>query len=240
MEKIEKFQMRIPFEPTKSFCYRVARYELLDQIAQEPEALTGQPFRMNTVTRRVIERNLAPEQLAIEIPAANANRIDTIYGTIRFFVQLHAKRLPNSPFIWLGDGGMYKLKEAADIEQEMEDVELEATDEDDIENAASEFDGWIYAFSFPVLVQSSTPFPIKIGKTIKDVEERVAYQCKGSASFDNPVILGRWQVKRVSSVETAIHATLKSKGKWRENVPGTEWFDTTISEVESIVRFIQS
>lgn len=54
------------------------------------------------------------------------------------------------------------------------------------------------------------------------------------------VILGRWQVKRVSSVETAIHATLKSKGKWRENVPGTEWFDTTISEVESIVRFIQS
>jgi T5orf172 domain len=232
--------MRTTFEPTKSFCYRVARYELLDQIAQEPEALSGQPFRMNNVTRRVIERNLTPEQLAIEIPAANADRIDTIYGTIRFFVQLHAKRLPNSPFIWLGDGGMYKLKEPADIEQEMEDVELAATDEDDVEDAASEFDGWIYAFSFPVLVQSSAPFPIKIGKTIKDVEERVAYQCKGSASFDNPIILGRWQVKRVSSVETAIHATLKSKGKWRENVPGTEWFNTTIAEVESIVRFIQS
>jgi hypothetical protein len=135
---------------------------------------------------------------------------------------------------------MYKLKEPADIEQEMEDVELAATDEDDVEDAASEFDGWIYAFSFPVLVQSSAPFPIKIGKTIKDVEERVAYQCKGSASFDNPIILGRWQVKRVSSVETAIHATLKSKGKWRENIPGTEWFNTTIAEVESIVRFIQS
>ena len=27
--------MPIPFEPTKSFCYRVARYELLDQLAQE-------------------------------------------------------------------------------------------------------------------------------------------------------------------------------------------------------------
>jgi hypothetical protein len=232
--------MRTPFEPTKSFCYRVARYELLDQIAQEPEALTGQPFRMNTVTRRVIERNLTPEQLAIEIPAANADRIDTIYGTIRFFVQLHAKRLPNSPFIWLGDGGMYKLKEPADIEQEMEDVELEATDDDDVEDAASEFDGWIYAFSFPALIQESSPFPIKIGKTIKDVEDRVAYQCKGSASFDNPVILGRWQVRRVSSVETAVHATLKSKGKWRENVPGTEWFNTTINEIETIVNFIRS
>ena len=230
--------MTIPFEPTKSFCYRVARYEFLDQIAQEPEALTGQPFRMNTVTKRVIERNLTPVQLAIELPAANADRIDTVYGTIRFFVQLHAKRLPNSPFIWLGDGGMYKLKEPTDIEQEMEDVELEATDDDDVEDAASEFDGWIYAFSFPILVQANEPFPIKIGKTIKDVEERVTYQCKGSASFDNPIILGRWQVSRVSTVETAIHATLKSRGKWRENVPGTEWFNTTISEIQSIVEFI--
>ena len=199
--------MSIPFTPTKSYCYQVARYELLDQLTQEPEALSGQPFRMNTVAKRVIERNLTPEQLAIELRAATADRIDTIGGTIRFFVMLHAKRLPNSPFLWLGDGGMYKLKEPTDIEQEMEDAELEATDDDDIENAASQFDGWIYAFSFPTLVKNEGPFPIKIGKTINDVEDRVAYQCKGSASFDNPVILGRWQVVRVSSVETAIHAT---------------------------------
>jgi len=231
--------MSIPFKPTKSYCYQVARYELLDQLTQEPEALSGQPFRMNTVAKRVIERNLTPEQLAIELPAARADRVDAIGATIRFFVMLHAKRLPNSPFLWLGDGGMYKLKEPTDIEQEMEDAELEATDDDDIENAASQFDGWIYAFSFPPLVKNDEPFPIKIGKTINDVEERVAYQCKGSASFDNPVILGRWQVLRVSSVETAIHATLKSRGKWRENVPGTEWFNTTTAEVDEVVRFIQ-
>jgi len=191
------------------------------------------------VAKRVIDRNLTPEQLAIELRAATADRIDTIGGTIRFFVMLHAKRLPNSPFLWLGDGGMYKLKEPTDIEQEMEDAELEATDDDDIENAASQFDGWIYAFSFPTLVKNEGPFPIKVGKTINDVEERVAYQCRGSASFDNPVILGRWQVLRVSSVETAIHATLRSRGKWRENVPGTEWFNTTTAEIEEVVRFIQ-
>jgi hypothetical protein len=231
--------MTIPFEPTKSFCYRIARYEFLDQLAREPEALTGLPFRLHHVTKRVIERNLTAEQLAIEIPAAIANRIDTIYGTIRYFVQLSARRLPNSPFIWLGERGMYKLRGESDIQQEMEDVELEATEEDDIEEAASQFDGWIYAFSFPILVQPNEPFPIKIGKTIRDVEERVTYQCKGSASFDNPIILGRWQVSRVSSVETAIHATLKSRGQWRENVPGTEWFNTTISEIETIVGFIQ-
>ena len=230
--------MTIPFEPTKSFCYRVARYDFLDKVAHEPEALTGLPFRLSPVTRRVIERDLTTEQLAIQIPAAKADRIDTVYGTIRYFVQLHARKLANSPFIWLG-AGMYKLREESDIEQEMEEIELEATEEDDIENAASQFDGWIYAFSFPILIQQNEAFPIKIGKTIRDVEARVAYQCKGSASFDNPVILGSWQVNRVSSVETAIHATLKSRGRWRENVPGTEWFNTTISEIETVVRFIQ-
>lgn len=229
---------RIPFEPTKSYCYRVARYELLDQIAQEPEALTGQPFKMIEVTKRVIERNLSPEQLATEMPAAHADRIDTVFGTIKFFVQLHAKRLANSPFIWLGNGGMYKLKEASDIENEIEEAELEADDFDDDENEQIQFDGWIYAFSFKALIKEDAPFPIKIGKTMKDVEGRVAYQCKGSASFDNPIILGKWQVQRVSAFEQSIHAVLKSRGKWRENVPGTEWFDTTLSEVESIVQFI--
>ena len=97
--------MKIPFEPSKSYCYRVARYELLDEIVKEPEAISGLPFKMIEVSKRVIARNLTPEQLAIEIPAANADRIDTVFGTIKFFIQLHAKRLPNSPFIWLGEGG---------------------------------------------------------------------------------------------------------------------------------------
>ncbi len=231
--------MPIPFEPTKSYCYRIARYELLDQIAQEPEALTGQQFRMIELTRRVIERNLTAEQLAIELPAANSDRIDTIFGAIKFFVQLNAKKLANSPFVWLGSGGMYKLKEAADIEMEIQEAELEAIEFGDDDNDQQQFDGWLYAFSFPSLIRDNSPFPIKIGKTIKDVEARVGYQCKGSASFDNPVILGKWQVKRVSAFEQSVHAVLKSRGKWRENVPGTEWFDTMLSEIEAIVQFIK-
>jgi hypothetical protein len=231
--------MSIAFEPTKSFCYRFARYELLDEIAKEPEALSGAPFKLLDISRRVIERHLTPEQLAIEIRAAESNRIDTVFGTLKFFVALHSKRLPNSPFVWMGNGGMYRLKSDADIQQEMENTELDA-DADDVEDeeGVPEFDGWIYAFSFPVLVKNATVFPIKVGRTINDVEGRVAYQCKGSATFENPVILGSWQVKRIGAVESAIHATLKSRGKWRENVPGTEWFDTTITEIEAIVKFV--
>ena len=229
--------MNIEFEPTKSFCYRFARYELLDEIAEEPEATSGATFKMLDVAKRVIERHLTPEQLAIELPAAEADRVDTIYSTLKFYVALHSKHLSNSPFVWLGNGGMYRLKSDADIQKEMEETELDAeVDEDD--EVLPEFDGWIYAFSFPVLVKEGAVFPIKVGKTINDVEGRVTYQCKGSATFENPVILGRWQAKRVGAVESAIHATLKSRGKWRENVPGTEWFDTTLAEVENIIKFI--
>jgi len=237
--KIRENSMSIEFEPTKSFCYKFARYSLLDLIAKEPEALTGQAFKLVDVAKRVTERFLTPEQLATQIPAAQADRIDTIYGAIKFFATLHAKRLQSSPFKWLGDGGMYKLKQADDFEQEMEDAELEADEDDITEDVAPTFDGWIYAFSFPILVKEGQSFPIKIGKTINDVEGRVAHQCKGSASFDNPIILGRWQVKRVSHCEMYIHFALKTRGKWRENVPGTEWFDTTLEEIESIIKFVK-
>jgi hypothetical protein len=74
--------------------------------------------------------------------------------------------------------------------------------------------------------------------TTGSVEDRVRLQCKGSATFDNPVILHQWKVKRVGAVESAVHNTLKSRGKWREDVPGIEWFDTTVGKIESIVKFV--
>ncbi len=82
------------------------------------------------------------------------------------------------------------------------------------------------------------PFPIKIGMTTGAVEDRVAVQCKGPATFDNPVILGSWQVNRVGAAEKAAHNVLKARGKWRENVPGTEWFNTTVAEIQSIIDFV--
>ncbi|WP_432767455.1 GIY-YIG nuclease family protein [Roseateles cavernae] len=63
-------------------------------------------------------------------------------------------------------------------------------------------------------------------------------QCKGSATFDNLVILGRWQVNRVGAAEKAAHNVFKASGKRRENIPGTEWFNTTIAEIQSIIDFV--
>ena len=232
--------MPTPYEPTRSFCYRFARYDVLNLIAQEPEAITGEPFRLINVATRVIEGLLTQGQLSVEVPAAQADHTDSIFSIIKFFTALLAKRLPNSPFIWRGQGGMYQLKQENDFEREMVEVELDAEEDDIIDDVAAEFDGWIYAFSFPTLVKINEPFPIKIGMTRTAIDERIDHQCKGAASFDNPVILGRWQVKKVGAFEKTIHCILKTRGKWRDNVPGKEWFDTTLTEIESIIRFIPS
>lgn len=138
-------------------------------------------------------------------------------------------------------GGFFRLPTGEYLnEDELQDAELEEAVAEGDTAEADTFDGTVYAFSFPALVKTGAPFPIKVGKATGDVDKRVEVQRKGSATFENPVILGRWQVKRVGAVESAIHKVLQSRGKWRENAPGTEWFDTTIEEIQSIVTFIGS
>ena len=160
-----------------------------------------------------------------------------IGAAIRFFVSLRAKRGPESPFVWLGQSGMYRLKSVTELTLEADADEDEAIEE----QVDVEFNGWIYAFTFPAIKRTTEAFPIKIGlTTAADVETRVNAQCKGAGFFEKPEILDRWQVKRVAQVEDAVHAVLKARGRWKEDAPGDEWFITTIGEVQSIVNFIRS
>jgi hypothetical protein len=98
--------------------------------------------------------------------------------------------------------------------------------------------GSVYAYTFPLIRKADTPFPMKIGRATGDVPARVAAQVGRTAAFEKPVILGQWPTKRAAAMEQAIHNILRVRGKWREDAPGTEWFDTTLREVEEIVRFI--
>lgn len=223
--------MDFEFEPTRSYCYKFGRYVVLQEVQQLPEVVGGEPFRLTELAQEVIDKYLSLEQQQTKIKKAQSDRYEPAHSIIKFVVSLIAKE--QQIFVNLG-GGEFRAKTSEDVP----DAELEESALEDGDESSAEFEGWIYAFSFPVLVNPSGPFPIKIGKTVGSVDDRVASQCKGSASFDNPVILGRWQVKRVGPTELAIHNTLKAWGKWRENVPGIEWFDTTISEVESILKFL--
>ena len=151
--------MPIPFEATTSYCYRVSRRELLDEIAAEPGPRSGEIFRMRDISPVVIMKHLTPEQLDIEVKAAKSERVYTIEHLLKYFISVLAKKAPESSFICFGKG-MYQLKSDADIQQEMEETEDEAEDEDDDETI--ELKGWIYAFSFPVLVKPGIAFPIKV------------------------------------------------------------------------------
>ncbi len=228
----------IEFEPNASFCYKFARYHLLLELAQEPEALSGEPFKLNPVINRVLSRYLTEVQMGLSYPARDTEgKMHQVGAAIRFFTSLRAKRGPESPFVWLGQSGMYRLKSDTELTLEAAEDEDEAIED----QADVEFNGCIYAFTFPAIKSAQKPFPIKVGlTTAADVETRVFGQCKGAGFFEKPEILGRWQVKRVAQVEDAIHAVLKARGRWKEDAPGDEWFITTIDEVQSIVSFINS
>lgn len=231
-------QLPFPFEPNASFCYRFARYHLLPEIAGEPEALTGEPFKLNNVVSRLLPQYFSDEQMALVYPARDAEgKLNSVGSAIRFFTSLRAKRGRESPFVWLGQSGLYRLK--SDKEMTLEAAEDE--DEEIEEQVDVEFNGWIYAFTFPVLKKEDAAFPIKIGlTTATDVETRVYGQCKGPAFFERPEILGRWKVRRVAQVEDAIHAVLKARGRWKEDAPGEEWFVTTIEEIQTVISFLTS
>lgn len=227
-----------PFEATRSFCYQFARYTVLAEIEAMPEVKGGAEFRMVDLTQRILDNYLTLEQQQLRIKKANSDETDPLHSIVKFFASFIAKQ--NDLFVRVRPG-IYRAHsedEIAAVEEGITDAQIEDAAIADGDAEAVEFDGWVYAFSFPALVREDTPFPIKVGMTTGTVEERVAFQCKGSATFDNPVILGRWQVKRVGPTEKAAHNVLKARGKWRENVPGTEWFNTTVTEVESIIAFV--
>jgi hypothetical protein len=227
-----------PFEATRSFCYQFARYTVLPEIEGMPEVKAGGEFRLVTLVDKVLDKHLTPEQQATQIKRAKSEDTNPLHSIVKWFASYMAEK--TDVFVKVGPGifRAHNEDEIVAAEEGITDAQIEDAAIADGDAEAVEFDGWVYAFSFPALVRPDGPFPIKVGMTAGAVEERVASQCKGTATFDNPVILGRWQVKRVGPTEKAAHNVLKARGKWRENVPGTEWFDTTVAEVESIISFV--
>jgi hypothetical protein len=74
---------------------------------------------------------------------------------------------------------------------------------------------------------------------IRDVQERVADQCKGSAIFSQPTILKSWPAQKVSLTERTVQGLLKLSGQWKSDAPGLEWFVTTPAEIERVVGIVQ-
>lgn len=75
--------MPIPFEPTRSYVYRAARYELLPRIAEIARPFGSEPFLLRNITKQVLADTYTPEQLEIRIMKAQSEKtekLSTIFG----------------------------------------------------------------------------------------------------------------------------------------------------------------
>lgn len=218
-------------DTSRSAAYRLARYTILPELRVEAEKIRDEPFLLREVALPIIEKHVPLEYRDVFIPFAKAEGGERFIQTVKWYVSFLSKE--QGLFENLGKG-YFRNKTEEDIDDEvLAESALEEGDEE-----AGEFDGWIYAFSFPSIIKTDGLFPIKIGKTVRDVDARVMDQAKGSACFENPVVLARWQVKRVGPTELAIHNVLKARSQWIDNAPGREWFRSTVADVKSIVDFI--
>lgn len=218
------------FTASSSFAYQFAKHEVLPLVDDMPEVTSGMPFRLKDLTFKVMDQKLTAEQLQMSV-AQSDGKITTIRSLIRFWSLTIATSTQR--YVPLGKGSFRK-----ETEQDFDPTAVVDAPFDDEDEETDEFGGSVYAFTFPSLAKQGQPFPIKVGKTAGDVQKRVLEQCKCSAVFEQPQVLGAWKVNRVGPTELAIHNVLKARGKWREDAPGKEWFDTTMSEVEAILKFV--
>lgn len=227
-----------PFEATNSWCYHFARYQVIPEILALQEATDGQQFRLVELVKKVMNLHLTPEQQATKYARRDTGLPISIAASIKFYVPFVAKN--TEQLVPLG-GGVYRAPTVEDVRvaaSEAEEAEIALAGMDGEEPEIDDFDGWIYAFTFPPLVRQGERFPIKVGMTSMDVETRVVSQCRSSAAFDRPLVLNKWQVKRVGAVESAIHQVLKARGQWREHALGSEWFDARPEEIDEILKFV--
>lgn len=219
--------MSIPFEATRSYVYNASRYELLPKLAEMARVYGEQPFLLRELTKQLLDETYSAEDLNIQVKKAQSDASDRMRTIFGFYVPFLAEKL--GVFENLGRG----LFKNIPIEEELAEADAVATD------VESNDAGLIYAYSFPSIMKRGEKFPIKVGLTTTgNAEARVKQQCAQTCCFDFPSILKVWTVSRVGAVEDAVHSTLEARGAKR-NSPGSEWFDTTLDEIDSIIRFVQ-
>lgn len=228
------------FEANSSWCYNFARYVAIPLILEMPEVTSGQGFLLRELTGKILKEKITDEQQEMIWKGPNG-AISKVKWSVKFYVAFLLPKITEC--VALGKGRYRKVLAGENPilpDQELEEIEAEAVDEADFETLDPDEDlkGWVYAFSFPMIFKEFVPSPIKIGKCLGDVDSRVKFQCRKSAIFEDPKIIGKWQVEIMSHTESAIHYVLKVRGKWREDAPGKEWFNTTLQEIEQIINFL--
>ena len=221
----------LEYSVSSSFGYRFSRYLVLPRVAESDEFTSGEPFQLSPKIQDIVDEYLTPEEQMATYVRPNG-RDETVLDTIRWFVRYVGRDI-NA--IELVERGFYRMPTGQEtIGQSTDEIEEELAEE-----PGAITSGWLYAFTFPELMNSPN-YPIKVGMTLRDVNERVNDQCRGSAIFSPPRILRFWPVQQALLSERTVHCLLRLSGNWKSDAPGTEWFTTNIDEVDRIVNLVIS
>jgi hypothetical protein len=164
-----------PFEPSRSYAYRAARYELLPRIAEIAKRFGQEPFLLRDIWKPMLAETYTPEQLDIRIKKAQSDATEKMSNILGSYIPFLAENL--KVFENLG-GGMFRN---IPLEEELAEADAVATDVE--ANDA----GTIYAYSFPSIMKEGSKFPIKVGLTTTgDAQARVTQQCRAACCFEFP------------------------------------------------------
>ena len=230
-KQIDTVNGPLDYMVSSGFAYRFSRYLVLSRITESDEFKNGQPFHLLPMIRAITNEYLTQEEQQATYSRQNG-KPESVFDAIRWYVPYLSRK---TEIIERVEPGWYRMPSG---EQAVDNGD-DGIEEEIAEETGPATDGWIYAFTFPELIKNE-PFPIKIGMTIRDVEDRVADQCRGSAIFSPPKILKSWPMQKVSLAERTVQNLLKLSGQWKSEAPGSEWFLTTLSEIERVLGIVQN
>ena len=127
--------MPIPFEPTRSYVYRAARYELLPRIAEIARNRGDEPFLLREISKRVLDETYTPEQLEIRIKKAKSDVTEKMRNIFGFYIPFLADNL--RVFENLG-GGQFKN---ISIDEELAEADAVATNVESNDSGKVQFYG---------------------------------------------------------------------------------------------------
>ena len=210
--------------------YEYAEQSLTPRIAQHLiiELFTGRTVQrqeiINVVDETHIERGGLPARARFHHPVTLA------------LSRMRQEGRANNPNP--GDGNWFIpsiLQDGEGVDDE--GVSSEETDLDS-ERTIGSGESSVYVYYFPAYkhlaeLQGKQVWPCKIGKTRYDAIDRVRSQTR-TALPEYPIIGLIIKTDKLRLMETTIQGILKLQGKQKQDAPGTEWFITSPSEVETV------
>ena len=105
-----------------------------------------------------------------------------------------------------------------------------------------EGDESVYLYYYPAykaiaLAGGSDKWLCKIGRTDSSASLRISSQSTGMP--ERPEIGLVYRTNDSRTLESVLHGILSLRNQWSESSPGVEWFNTSVEDVLTIIRFVE-